>query len=88
MQRQKADLKFTRIYTNYLVFQRFEGFPSVTAAPNSRNLDVAQSLVRLPPDMRTRAEELSDSVMNASALNDLQDTLSGIGIKYSNFVSG
>ncbi|XP_052774477.1 spindle and centriole-associated protein 1-like [Mya arenaria] len=53
--------------------RRFEGFPSVTSAPNSRKADVASSLVALPPEMRTRSEELSDSMMNASALNQLQD---------------
>ncbi|XP_053393996.1 putative uncharacterized protein DDB_G0268364 isoform X2 [Mercenaria mercenaria] len=54
--------------------RRFAGIPSVTTAPNSRKADVASSLINLPPDIRTRTEDISDLMMNQSALNELQDS--------------
>ena len=48
----------------------------MTNAPNSID-DVETSLIRLPGDIKTRSEVLSDSVMDGSALNEFQDSESG-----------
>ena len=58
--------------------QRFAGFPKVTSAPNADKLDATASLAAKPPPIQTRSEFLSDSMMDSSALNDLQETDSGI----------
>ncbi|KAL5021637.1 hypothetical protein ScPMuIL_000792 [Solemya velum] len=49
--------------------KRFTGFPNVTVAPDLE--DPNKSLVSTLPDIQTRMQALSDSVMSASALNDL-----------------
>ncbi|KAL4236409.1 spindle and centriole associated protein 1 [Mactra antiquata] len=54
--------------------RRFAGFPSVTSAPKSDGPSIESSLVNVPGDVKTRSEELSDSVMNQSALNELQES--------------
>lgn len=50
--------------------KRFAGFPRVTAAPDSDSGDRSASLVLDHPDIQTRMEALSQSLMDGSALND------------------
>ena len=64
-----------------LLLQRFAGFPNVTSAPHAGEEDVTSSLASKPPPIQTRSEFLSDSMMDSSALNDLQDSDSGNGVK-------
>uniref|UniRef100_A0A2C9LCX3 Spindle and centriole-associated protein 1 n=1 Tax=Biomphalaria glabrata TaxID=6526 RepID=A0A2C9LCX3_BIOGL len=51
--------------------KRFMGFPNVTTAPSNQDSNSSSSLVASIPDIYTRSEKLSDSVMDQSALNDL-----------------
>ncbi|GFN80129.1 spindle and centriole-associated protein 1-like [Plakobranchus ocellatus] len=59
--------------------KRFMGFPNVTTAPQAdSDPNKSGSLVASVPDIYTRTEKLSDSVMNQSALNDVaSDSESG-----------
>lgn len=52
--------------------KRFTGFPNVTAAPDPDGIDRTASLVADHPDIRTRMEALSQSLMDGSALNDFE----------------
>ncbi|KAK3782521.1 hypothetical protein RRG08_061751 [Elysia crispata] len=53
--------------------KRFMGFPNVTNAPQvDLESNKSGSLVASVPDIYTRTEKLSNSVMNQSALNDVQ----------------
>lgn len=53
--------------------KRFMGFPNVTNAPQAAvETNISSSLVASVPDIYTRTEKLSDSVMNQFALNDVQ----------------
>ncbi|GFR57739.1 spindle and centriole-associated protein 1, partial [Elysia marginata] len=53
--------------------KRFMGFPNVTSAPQADSESYKSgSLVASVPDIYTRTEKLSDSVMNQFALNDVQ----------------
>ncbi|XP_005106693.1 spindle and centriole-associated protein 1 [Aplysia californica] len=55
--------------------KRFQGFPNVTTAPCAEtSLSGSSSLVAPVPDIYTRSEKLSDSVMDQSALNDVEDS--------------
>ncbi|KAL3867714.1 hypothetical protein ACJMK2_040580 [Sinanodonta woodiana] len=54
--------------------KRYHGFPNVTTAPDAEEADRSRSLVGDHPPIRTRTEVLSDSVMDASALNDILDS--------------
>ncbi|KAK3590770.1 hypothetical protein CHS0354_017286 [Potamilus streckersoni] len=54
--------------------KRYHGFPNVTTAPDADEADRSKSLVGDHPPIRTRTEVLSDSVMDASALNDILDS--------------
>jgi len=49
----------------------------VTTAPDYSDENLA-SFLTLHPDIHTRTEELSDTVMNASALNEFLDSASGM----------
>ncbi|XP_059142949.1 spindle and centriole-associated protein 1-like [Physella acuta] len=52
--------------------KRFMGFPNVTSAPHQSDTNGTNSLVASVPDIYTRTEKLSDSVMDQSALNDIE----------------
>ncbi|XP_060081731.1 spindle and centriole-associated protein 1-like [Ylistrum balloti] len=52
--------------------KRFTGFPHVTAAPDPDGVDRTASLVAEYPDIQTRMEALSQSLMDGSALNDFE----------------
>ncbi|XP_033739130.1 spindle and centriole-associated protein 1-like [Pecten maximus] len=52
--------------------KRFTGFPNVTAAPDPDGIDRTASLIADHPDIRTRMEALSQSLMDGSALNDFE----------------
>ncbi|RUS85613.1 hypothetical protein EGW08_006625 [Elysia chlorotica] len=53
--------------------KRFMGFPNVTSAPQAdADSNKSGSLVASVPDIYTRTEKLSNSVMSQSALNDVQ----------------
>ncbi|KAK6179112.1 hypothetical protein SNE40_011544 [Patella caerulea] len=57
--------------------KKYKGFPNITTAPNNIAAGDANRTSQLAPDMPeiyTRIEALSDSVMNPSALNDLPDS--------------
>ncbi|XP_022316534.2 spindle and centriole-associated protein 1-like isoform X1 [Crassostrea virginica] len=54
--------------------RRFTGFPNVTTAPNAENSSRSRSIVAHLPDVKTRMETLSESMMDQSALNDLPET--------------
>lgn len=54
--------------------RRFTGFPNVTSAPNAENNGRSRSIVANLPDVKTRMETLSESMMDQSALNDLPET--------------
>ncbi|OWF34838.1 Spindle and centriole-associated protein 1 [Mizuhopecten yessoensis] len=52
--------------------RRFAGFPNVTAAPDPDGVDRTASLYADHPDIKTRMEALSRSLMDGSALNDFE----------------
>ncbi|XP_062600724.1 spindle and centriole-associated protein 1-like [Saccostrea cucullata] len=54
--------------------RRFTGFPNVTSAPNAENSSRSRTIVANLPDIKTRIETLSESMMDQSALNDFPDT--------------
>ncbi|XP_061175391.1 spindle and centriole-associated protein 1-like isoform X1 [Saccostrea echinata] len=54
--------------------RRFTGFPNVTSAPNAENSGRSGTIVANLPDIKTRMETLSESMMDQSALNDFPDT--------------
>lgn len=54
--------------------RRFTGFPNVTSAPTAENNGRSRTIVANLPDVKTRMETLSESMMDQSALNDLQET--------------
>ncbi|ESO88089.1 hypothetical protein LOTGIDRAFT_234670 [Lottia gigantea] len=56
--------------------KKYKGFPNVTSAPNASgdHTDRNTSLVSGMPEIYTKTEALSDSVMNPTALNDLPDS--------------
>ncbi|KAH9515428.1 Spindle and centriole-associated protein 1 [Bulinus truncatus] len=54
--------------------KKFMGFPNVTSAPYYQDFNSSNSLVASVPDIYTRSEKLSDSVMDQSALNDIESS--------------
>ncbi|CAL1540647.1 unnamed protein product [Lymnaea stagnalis] len=57
--------------------KRFLGFPNVTTAPNAEHdsSNCASSFVASVPDIYTQTEKLSDSIMDQSALNDMDSSV-------------
>lgn len=57
--------------------KRFLGFPNVTTAPNAEkdSSNCASSFMASVPDIYTQTEKLSDSIMDQSALNDMDSSV-------------